>query len=46
MTVSLTIMIVVYSAEVSTVHPRVVILSLAKRLENLLFVTLYTSFGV
>jgi hypothetical protein len=45
-TVSLAIMIVVHSAEVSTMYPRVVILSLAKRLENHLFAILYTSFGV
>jgi hypothetical protein len=39
-------MIVVYFAEVSALYPRVVILLLAKRLENLIFVILYTSFGV
>ncbi len=39
-------MIVVHFAEVSTLYPRVVISSLAKRLENHLFAILYTSFGV
>jgi hypothetical protein len=39
-------MIVVLFAKVSAPYPRVLILSLAKRLENLLFTILYTSFGV
>jgi hypothetical protein len=39
-------MIVVHSTEVSTLYPRVVISSLAERLENLLFAILYTSSGV
>jgi hypothetical protein len=37
---------IVLSTEVSTLFPRVVISSLAKRLENLLFTILYASFGV
>jgi hypothetical protein len=45
-TASSAITIVVHSAEVSTLYPRVVISSLAERLENLLFAILYTSFGV
>jgi hypothetical protein len=43
-TASSTIMVVVYSTEVSTLYPRVVISSLAEQLENLLFAILYTSF--
>jgi hypothetical protein len=39
-------MIVVHSVEVSTMYSRIVILSLAKRLENLLFATLYTFLGI
>jgi hypothetical protein len=39
-------MIVVHSAEVSTLYPRIVILSLIRWLENLLFAILYTSYGV
>jgi hypothetical protein len=39
-------MIVVYFVKVSAMYPHVVILLLAKRLENLLFAILYTSFGV
>jgi hypothetical protein len=39
-------MIVVYSVEVSTMYPRVVISSLIGRLENLLFAIIYTTFGV
>jgi hypothetical protein len=46
MTVSSAIMIVVYFAKVSVLYPRVVISSLAKRLENPLYAILYTSFGV
>jgi hypothetical protein len=47
MTVSSTIMIiVVHFTKVSTMYPCVVISSLTKQLENLLFATLYTSFGV
>jgi hypothetical protein len=40
------IMIVVHSTEVSTLYPCIVISSLAERLENILFASLYTSFGV
>jgi hypothetical protein len=41
------IMIVVHSAKVSTLYPRVVVISSpAERLENLLFAILYTSIGV
>jgi hypothetical protein len=39
-------MIVVHSAEISILYPRVVISSLARRLENLHFTTIYISFGV
>jgi hypothetical protein len=39
-------MIVVYFAKASALYPRIVISSLAERLENLIFVILYTSFGV
>jgi hypothetical protein len=39
-------MIVVHFAKVSTLYPRVVISSLAKRLEKPLFCHSYTSFGV
>jgi hypothetical protein len=39
-------MIVVLFAKVSALYVCVVISSLAKRLENLLFAILYTSFGV
>jgi hypothetical protein len=39
-------MIVVHFVKVSTLYPRVVILSLIERLENLIFAILYTSFGV
>jgi hypothetical protein len=39
-------MIVVYFAKVSAPYPRLVILSLRGRLENLIFTILYTSFGV
>jgi hypothetical protein len=39
-------MTVVHFAEVSALNPRVVISSLAKRLENLLFTILYTFIGV
>jgi hypothetical protein len=39
-------MIVVHYIEVSTLYPRIVISSLAERLENLFFAILYTSFGV
>jgi hypothetical protein len=39
-------MIVVHSVEVSILYPRVVISSPIGRLENLIFVILYTSFGV
>jgi hypothetical protein len=45
-TASSAVMIVVHFAKVSTLYPRVVISSLAERLENLLFAVLYTSFGV
>jgi hypothetical protein len=38
-------MIVVHFAKVSAMYPCVVISSLAKQLENLLFAILYTSFG-
>jgi hypothetical protein len=38
-------MIVVHFAKVSVLYPRVVILSLAKRLEKPLFYHSYTSFG-
>jgi hypothetical protein len=40
------IMIVVHSAKLSTLYPCVVILLLIRRLENLLFVFLYTSYGL
>jgi hypothetical protein len=40
------IMIVVFFGKVSALYPRVVISSLSKRLENLIFAILYTSFGV
>jgi hypothetical protein len=43
---SSTIMVVVYFTKVSALYPRVVISSLAKRLENLFFTILYFSFGV
>jgi hypothetical protein len=39
-------MIVVHSTVVSTLYPRIVILSLRERLENLIYVILYTSFVV
>jgi hypothetical protein len=39
-------MIVVHFVAVSALYPRIVISSLARRLDNLLFATLYTSFGV
>jgi hypothetical protein len=39
-------MTVVHFAKVNTLYPRVVITLLAKRLENLLFAVLYTSFLV
>jgi hypothetical protein len=39
-------MIVVLFAKVSAMYPRVVILSQAERLENLIFTIFYTSFGV
>jgi hypothetical protein len=39
-------MIVVHSVEVSTLYPRIVISSLAERLENLFFAILYTFVGV
>jgi hypothetical protein len=39
-------MIVIHFAKVSTLYPRVVILSLAKRLEKPPFCHSYTSFGV
>jgi hypothetical protein len=39
-------MIVVHFTKVSILYPRVVILSLYGQLENLLFVILYTFFGV
>jgi hypothetical protein len=39
-------MIVVHFAKVSVLYPRVVISSLAERLENLLFAILHTVFGV
>jgi hypothetical protein len=39
-------MIVIHFAKVSTMYSRVVISSLAKRLENLLYAILHTSFGV
>jgi hypothetical protein len=42
----MTIMIVVHFVRVSTLYPRVVISSLAKRLEKPLFCHSYTSFGV
>jgi hypothetical protein len=42
----MTIMIVVHFAKVNALYPRVVISSLAKQLENLFFVILYTFFGV
>jgi hypothetical protein len=45
-TVSMTIMIVVHSTKISALYPHIVILSLAKRLESLLFVLIYTFFGV
>jgi hypothetical protein len=45
-TASTTIMIVVHFANVSTRYPRVVISSLAKRLEKPPFCHSYTSFGV
>jgi hypothetical protein len=45
-TVSTTIMTVVHFAKVSILYPRVVISSLAKRLENPPFCHYYTSFGV
>jgi hypothetical protein len=45
-TVSSDIMINVHFAKVTALYPCVVISSLVKRLENLLFATLYTSFGV
>jgi hypothetical protein len=44
--VSTTIMIVIHFAKVSAPYPRVVILSLAKRLEKPTFYHSYTSFGV
>jgi hypothetical protein len=40
------IMIVVHFTKVSALYPQVVISSLVKRLENLLFAIFYTSFGV
>jgi hypothetical protein len=45
-TTSSTIMIVVHFAKVSTLYPRVVILSLAKRLEKPPFCHSYTFYGV
>jgi hypothetical protein len=42
----MTIMIVVHFGNVSALYPRVVISSLRGRLKNLIFVILYTSFGV
>jgi hypothetical protein len=39
-------MIVVHFVKVSALYPRVVISSLPKRLENLIFAILYTFFGV
>jgi hypothetical protein len=46
MTVGSTIMIVVHSIEVSILYPCIVISSLIKRLENILFAITYTFFGV
>jgi hypothetical protein len=40
------VMTVVHCTKVSALYPRVVISSLIRRLENLLFAILYTSFGV
>jgi hypothetical protein len=40
------VMVVVHFAKVSAMYPRVVILSLAKRLEKAPFCHSYTSFGV
>jgi hypothetical protein len=45
-TASSTIMIVVHFAKGSALYPRIVILSLVGRLENLIFTILYTFFGV
>jgi hypothetical protein len=42
----MTVMTVVHFAKVSTLYPRVVISSLAKRLEKHLFCHSYTSFGI
>jgi hypothetical protein len=44
--VSKAIIIVVHFTKVNALYSRVVISSLAKRLENLLFAIIYTFFGV
>jgi hypothetical protein len=45
-TISTTVMTVLHFAKISTLHPRVVISSLAKRIEKPSFYHSYTSFGV
>jgi hypothetical protein len=45
-TTSSAIMIVVHFEKISTLYPRIVISSLIRRLENLIFAIFYTSFGV
>jgi hypothetical protein len=46
MTVNSSIMIVLHFTKDNVMYPRIVISSLIKQLENLIFTTLYTSFGV